>query len=320
MLIADVCASFMFHCKNRGRLSPNTIDAYSADFKEFLTFFNDIRDLEDITPERLDSYASYLLVVRKLAPATAKRRIASLKVMFGWLLRRGDLQTSPFARVDLRIRIPERLARSLNSDELARMLRNRLPTCDVTKLAITLLLATGMRVGELTSLRLQDVNLSERSLRIIGKGNRERRVFLPNEDVVREMQDYLSSRRAGQSGAAQVFVNRSGGNLTADALRTRITKLAQDAGVARRVTPHMFRHSTATLLIESGVDIRFVQRLLGHQSISTTQLYTHVSDPALRHAITGAVRFQAMLTARAPEVAIDAGRCASLSRRKAQMP
>lgn len=300
MLIATACASFMLQCKNQGRLSANTIEAYTADLAEFRAFFEEFRDLEEITPEGLDLYARFLLTKRKLAPATVKRRIASVKVMFGWLVRRGDLQISAFARANLRIRIPERLARSLNADELARILGSNFTSCDGTKLAVMLLIATGMRVGELTSLKLQDVNLAEGSLHIIGKGNRERRVFLPNEDVVREMRNYLSSKRSGQSGASHVFVNQNGDVLTADTLRTRIRKLGRSAGVSRRVTPHMFRHSTATLLIESGVDIRFIQRLLGHQSIATTQLYTHVSDPALRDAINGASRFQALLRSQSP--------------------
>jgi integrase/recombinase XerD len=160
--------------------------------------------------------------------------------------------------------------------------------CRTTRLAAVLLFATGVRISELTSIRVEDIDLEQRSIRIQGKGNRERQVFLPDEGTTAALRQYIAIEHQPQAAADRLMVNARGRPASAACLRARIKILAQKAGLARRVTPHMFRHTTATALMEAGVDMRFVQRLLGHQSIATTQIYTHVSDRALKAAILGA--------------------------------
>ena len=144
------------------------------------------------------------------------------------------------------------------------------------------LFATGLRVGELATVALAEIDAAEGSILVRGKGNRERRVFLPGAEAAAALRRYLDSRRAIPSPLDRLLVTLSGTAISAQHLRRRITTLAENAGLTRRVTPHMLRHTAATQLIEAGVDIRFVQKLLGHASIATTQIYTQVSDTSLK--------------------------------------
>ena len=235
----------------------------------------------------LVGYASYLSGERALAPATVRRRLAYLRSMFGWLVRRGTIATNPFAAVEIRIRIPERLPRCLHEADIARLVAAAREQGGVAGLATLLLFATGIRVGELSSLRTADVDLGMGTMRIVGKGNRERRVFLPGGSAGTQLTRHVLAR--SQAGSEGRLVVGPGGQTASPALiRREVKRLARQAGVERAITPHMLRHTAATSLLEAGVDIRFVQRLLGHRSILTTQMYTHVSDGALRAAIRGA--------------------------------
>ena len=157
-----------------------------------------------------------------------------------------------------------------------------------TYLAILLMTATGIRIGELITLRLGDLDAAVGSIRVRGKGKRERTVYVANAALLRLLKSHVSGRQGIAPVDDPLFVNMRGRPLTTQALRQRIRKAAEAASIARRVTPHMLRHTAATLLIEKGVDIRFVQRLLGHASISTTEIYTHVSDVSLKDALSRA--------------------------------
>jgi site-specific recombinase XerD len=150
------------------------------------------------------------------------------------------------------------------------------------------MIATGVRVNEVVSIRCQDIDLSGRRLRIVGKGRRERQVFLTNDWIESLTAAYLRTRAALAVEHAQLLFNRRRDPLTTAAMRSRLAAAASDAGIGARVTPHMLRHTAATQLIEAGVDIRYIQRLLGHASLSTTEIYTHVSDPALLQVVSDA--------------------------------
>lgn len=171
-----------------------------------------------------------------------------------------------------------------------------------TALALRLMTATGVRVGELTAIRLQDVQPDGRAIRIHGKGSRERSVFVGNAALAGDLARLRAARWAAETAAAAsaahgtvataaaapLLLNRHGRALTPQALRLRLRRLCAAAGIAPHVTPHRFRHTAATCLIEEGVDIRLVQRLLGHSSIATTQIYTHVTDRSLIAALEAA--------------------------------
>jgi integrase/recombinase XerD len=162
------------------------------------------------------------------------------------------------------------------------------PHESTTLLAAALMVATGMRVTEVVGLKCQDIDLAGRSLRIVGKGRRERQVFLTNDWIANLTARYLTARDAHELRHSHLLFNRHLDPLSEPAMRSRLIKAAQEAGVSVRVTPHMLRHTAATQLIEAGVDIRFIQRLLGHASLSTTEIYTHVSDRALKQVVSDA--------------------------------
>jgi integrase/recombinase XerD len=147
-----------------------------------------------------------------------------------------------------------------------------------------------MRVGELAALRVGDIDTAAGRLKIFGKGSRERTVFVTDARLRDELHAYVSERhpRARQCIDSPLLVDKRGRALSAARIRRAIFLLGRTAGLRRRLTPHMLRHTAATMLLESGTDIRFVQRLLGHRSIVTTQIYTHVSDRALRMALARA--------------------------------
>jgi integrase/recombinase XerD len=174
----------------------------------------------------------------------------------------------------------------------------RRPTETTTLLATALMVATGARVHEVVDLRCTDIDLSGRSLRITGKGRRQRQVYLTNDWITGLTEAYIEARRALAITHPQLLFNSHHDVLTASALRTRLVKAAQNAGLGTRVTPHMLRHSAATQLIEAGVDIRFIQRLLGHASLTTTEIYTHVSDGALSRVVSDADVLGRLLDAR----------------------
>lgn len=287
MNISHACAGFLDYCNRERHLSPNSLTAYKQDLAEFLRFSTN-RPVADIHGRDLVAYAQHLTDCRRLAPATVKRRLACLRSMFGWLVRRGQLGSTPFGTVALRVRLPVRLPRCLDADDLRSLLCAADKSCPTTRMTALLLFATGVRVSELAAVRIEDVNIEQRSIRIFGKGSRERQVFLPDEAVAASIRDYITAEHGKAASSGPLLTNAHGRPANAACLRMRVTELARKAGISRRVTPHMLRHTAATALIEAGVDIRFVQRLLGHKSIVTTQVYTHVSDIALKAAVTAA--------------------------------
>jgi site-specific recombinase XerD len=155
-------------------------------------------------------------------------------------------------------------------------------------LAVALMVATGVRVHEVVGIECDDIDIPGRTVRLVGKGRRERQVFLTNDWITGLTDGYLRARSVLGIRHAQLLFNTRHDPLTPAAMRSRLLKAATAAGLSRRVTPHMLRHTAATQLIEAGVDIRYIQRLLGHASLSTTEIYTHVSDVALGRVVTDA--------------------------------
>jgi len=151
---------------------------------------------------------------------------------------------------------------------------------------VELLFATALRVGELSALDIPHVVWEERKITVLGKGKRERVLFIPNDTTVRSLAEYLALRNVVSPRCQAIFLNRFGDRLSVFSIEKAFATLCRKAGILRRVTPHQMRHTTATMLLENGADLRTVQEILGHSDISTTQVYLHISPIQVKKTLT----------------------------------
>ena len=296
MVISKACKRFLNHCRFAVSLSEHTLRAYKSDLKIVEKYFGSRKKLEILTKDDLRQYLRHLREKRRLQESSIKRRLASLKLLFRWALKESKIVANPFDTFDECIRLPKKLPRALDRCHISLLrkaiaLAVRSDSFDELgrKTAIHLLLDTGIRVSELASIRIEDVSLPDQCLKVHGKGNRQRLVYLLSTPLFRSMNHYLSKRRKVGLHNDRLFVTAAGLDLTPQRIRSSLHEIATSAGIDRHLTPHMLRHTCATQWLESGVDIRYVQKLLGHQSISTTEIYTHVSDQGLREALLKAI-------------------------------
>jgi len=301
MTIEEAVEQFLFHCQYEKNLSPKTLKAYSIDLRQFTEHLARelaVTDLAGVDKPALRDYIKSLF--NHLAEKSVKRKVATLKAFLHFLEREDAVAVNPFRKMDVRIKETRRLPRSISLADLEKLFRHlyRLKKTTRKKTAtyrlllrdiavIELLFATGARVGEVCSLKTQDVDLRQERVRILGKGGRERILQLCDEETLGALKDYLALWEEDSEEDTPFFRNRNGTKLSEQTVRTALRRYTRDAGVLLHVTPHMLRHSTATLLLEEGVDIRFIQQLLGHRSIATTQIYTEVGAGAQRRVLAG---------------------------------
>jgi integrase/recombinase XerD len=290
MLLAPAAADFLHYCAVERQLSHHTLQAYAGDLTHFIRFMPADASLDAITEPTLTAYLTDMTQRRSLALATVRRRFACLRAFIKRCVAL-DLTTDPFARWRLQLPRRKRLPRALSGPEVALLLRGfaaRKETASDSSrnarssTAVRLMIATGIRVGELCKLKVDDVAPDGRSFRIHGKGARDRVGYVSDGGLRGDLEKLVRWHGSNGSAGGHLFLNRRGLPLKPQSVRSELRRYSVRTGAARRITPHMLRHTAATLLIERGVDIRFVQRLLGHSSIATTEIYTHVSDEALR--------------------------------------
>lgn len=297
--LSHAATQFLEHCRVAKSLSSNTLRAYASDLAHFAGVLGRAIAVTDVDRDAVRLYAGTLLDGKRLKESTVKRRMATLKVLFRWLEREEIVPLSVFHRMDLTIRLPKRLPRALEAEEMRGLLRaaqrrgsppgTRRPYEDLLlHFVVVVLFTTGLRVGELVSVNLDHVSLRDGTIQVRGKGNRERRVYLPGRQALTLLTRFVDARKRIASGSDHLLVTARGKPLTPKRVREFLRTLGEQANLRRRVTPHMLRHTAATQLLEAGVDTRFVQRLLGHASIATTQIYTQVRDAALKAILSRA--------------------------------
>lgn len=278
---------YLERCRTVRRLSPNTLAAYENDLAQFAAR---MRHPDELTAVSIQDCLTRIAQDPRLGPATVRRRYAAVRAF----LRATNeaLAAKTFGAWKLSMRAPKHLPRSISRAELNILLKSvgtsygRLPCSDsTTHLCLSLLAATGLRVSELCSIRLKQVRSQTGEITVFGKGSRERVAIIANARVRKALATHIRSLPDSENPEAALFRNRRGRPMTPQCLRLRLHTLTRQMRTNRSITPHMLRHTAATLLLEGGVDIRFVQRLLGHASIATTQIYTHVTDIALRRAL-----------------------------------
>lgn len=293
MQVKRAIENFLAHCRYEKNLSPKTLSAYGTDLKQFQAFLKTharVANVKKVDKEVLRAYIRTLFAVS--AEKTVKRKVATLKALFGFLERDDVIVVNPFRKMQVRIKETRRLPRTVSLEELKRLYSYlhrlevefgdkeaysyRVLVRDIAVLEV--LFGTGARVSEVCHLKTGDVDLKRGRVRFLGKGGRERVVPVCGRGALRAIRNYHMLWKDEIDRVGFFFQNRRGGRLSEQAVRSNLRRYAVEASVGRHLTPHMIRHSVATLLLEEGVDIRYIQSMLGHSSITTTQIYVQVRD------------------------------------------
>ncbi len=277
---------YLEYCQYQKRLDKKSLKAYRIDLIQFLTEIS-CADALEITPALLENYIANLH--QKYKPKTVKRKIASLKALFHYFEYREIIDRNPFNKIQIRFREPAILPKTIPLQTVETFLstiyqqhaaaeteyQRKKTLRDIA--VIELLFATGMRISELCTLKISDVNLRDRYILIYGKGSKERKIQIGNEDVSHVLTTYKNTFEEEMRGCNHFFVNQAGRALSDQSVRRMINKYTSLAAIEQHITPHMFRHTFATSLLEADVDIRYIQEMLGHSSINITEVYTHVA-------------------------------------------
>ncbi len=258
--------------------SDKTIREYSYDLKMFKSF-NEEKPLESRTTTDLRRFFLHLKRDKSYAPRSLHRKICSLKSFYKFLKKEAFISINPAENIESP-KIPKSLPKTISIDEALTLLNA--PKSLRDRAVLYLLYGTGMRVSELSDLNIENLDLKNRLIRIVeGKGNKDRLIPLPDL-IIPIIEEYLHARRDDNNSSA-LILNRSGQRLTSRSIQRLVKKYKEQTNLQeKKVTPHTLRHAFATHLLANSVDIRVIQELLGHASLSTTQLYTHVSLEHLR--------------------------------------
>ena len=273
---------FLNYCRYHKKLSDKTIRAYKIDLSQYGVFSN------ELSKQALWDYIEYLN--KKYTPKTAKRKLATLKAFIHFLLLQDLIDFNPFDKLETTIKEPLLLPKTIPLGVIAKLISFSYQQIVFAKsdyqirsavrntAILELLFATGARVAEICTLRSDNVDLLGNSVKFYGKGSKERIIPIENFAVLSILRKYHSLFEKEIPDSGYFFVNKLGRRMTEQSVRNMINFYCKQCGVDMHITPHMFRHSFATLLLEEDVDIRYIQRMLGHSSITTTQIYTHVTS------------------------------------------
>ena len=273
---------FLNYCRYHKKLSDKTIRAYKIDLSQYGVFSN------ELSKQALWDYIEYLN--KKYKPKTAKRKLATLKAFIHFLLLQDLIDFNPFDKLETTIKEPLLLPKTIPLGVIAKLISFSYQQIVFAKsdyqirsavrntAILELLFATGARVAEICTLRSDNVDLLGNSVKFYGKGSKERIIPIENFAVLSILRKYHSLFEKEIPDSGYFFVNKLGRRMTDQSVRNMINFYCKQCGVDMHITPHMFRHSFATLLLEEDVDIRYIQRMLGHSSITTTQIYTHVTS------------------------------------------
>lgn len=284
---AEISRRYRTYIKLEKRLSANTVESYMRDLEQFAHF---VLRMWDVPPRKVESqmierYMAWLYD-RGCEKSSQARALSGLKSFFNYLLLTDAIESSPLEFIEMP-KFSRRLPDVLSTAEIDRILAaidRTTPKGVRDDAMLELLYSCGLRVSELISLRLCDLFFGEGYIRVIGKGDKQR--LVPISAAARDrIQLYLEKRRSARTGEEVVFLNNRGKQLTRVMIFTILKEAARRAGITKRISPHTFRHSFATHLLEGGASIRQVQEMLGHENILTTEIYTHLDHEHLRRTV-----------------------------------
>lgn len=283
-----IIGSWGRHLRLERGLSPRTVEAYTANLTDFALHLPPKTEPSQVTKSDIEAYM-VTLYERRTAPTTQARTLSALKAFFRYLVAKGDMDTSPTEQIaspKCGRPLPDTLS-TAEIDAMIAAIDPSSPSGHRDRAIIEVLYSCGLRVSELTGLRLGDIHFKEGIVSIVGKGNKQRLVPISSE-AKRQLRLYLECRTQMLSTSSEdfVFLNQRGGQLSRMSVFNIVTDSAQRAGITKKISPHTLRHSFATHLLEGGADIRQVQELLGHEDITTTEIYTHVSERHLQEVIS----------------------------------
>lgn len=292
--------AFLRYLTDVRQLSPRTAEAYAQDVNQFVDFLADrwgeerAYDWVSVDYRIIRAFLADLSR-QHYAKSSIARKLAALRALFRFLLQEGAVTANP-AKLAPTPKQDDRLPEYLYADEMETLLST---PDEATALGqrdraiLELLYATGVRVSELVAMDVSEINFEERSIRVLGKGNRER-VVLMGERAAHALRRYLADGRqqllcAGTSPDREaVFLNKAGGRLSVRGVQQRVSKHVLEAAASSRITPHALRHSFATHMLDGGADLRSIQVLLGHASLSTVGIYTHVTTERMKQVYRAA--------------------------------
>lgn len=286
---ADIIGKYRRYMKLERNYSENTLDAYMSDLQKLLDYVgSEGLHVLDVKLDDLRNFVAALVDIG-ISARSQSRILSGVRTFYTFLILDGYIEDDPTELLEWP-KIGEHLPEVLSVDEVDRLEQ----ACDLSKwegqrnrTIIEVLFSCGLRVSELINLRLSDLFLDEKFIRVMGKGKKERLVPI-SESAVKELQYWFMDRNLMKIKPGEedfVFLNRRGGHLTRMMIFTIVRRLAEAAGIEKTISPHTLRHSFATALLEGGANLRAIQDMLGHERISTTQIYTHIDMHTLREEI-----------------------------------
>lgn len=282
MRLEDKLAAYLEYCEYRKELDGKTLKAYRIDLRQYFEYVC----VDEPDKEKIEEYITHLH--KSYKQKTVKRKIASIKAFYNYLEETEIIAESPFRKIKVKFKETVTLHRIIPREEIEKLL-NHMYQClnendkvshkhmlrDVA--VIEVFFATGARVYEISNIREDSINLNTGLIRLMGKGGKERYVQISNTSILEVLKKYYDENEQAIKKSGYFFVNNRESRYTEQSIRLMLKKYTKQAGIERNITPHMFRHSFATYLIEEGVDVSCVQRILGHSSIKTTQIYIHIA-------------------------------------------
>lgn len=282
MRLEDKMATYLEYCEYRKELDKKTLKAYRIDLCQYFEFVCG----GETEKKKIEDYITQLH--KNYKQKTIKRKIASIKAYYNYLEETEIIAENPFRKIKVRFKENATLPRIIPREEIERLL-NYMYKClnestpssrkymlrDVA--VIEVFFATGARVYEISNIRDDSINLNTGLIRLMGKGGKERYVQISNTSILEVLKKYYAVNETVIKKSGYFFVNNRESRYTEQSIRLMLKKYTWQAGIERSITPHMFRHSFATYLVEEGVDVSCVQQILGHSSIKTTQIYIHIA-------------------------------------------